>query len=659
MFYAKFCVLILSLLSLFGASVFLSPMSYAVADSTNQGRWTTPTENNLPDRQVPGFLVNLGPTGARAVLTQTTFIVRYVFASSPAVSRLMLEDVITGVFGRPFAAHRFNGGHGYEGPIMDFGNAIEQAEGSDGKLVLNVLRGTTAMNITIDLDPIGSFSSTFPLSCPKSTTLRGNALQYFIDHPDSQNVWQSHARAAVTLALLTSDVPTQQYAGKSMALSWSRENPDAGTWTWNLSHQLITICEYYRLTQDASVLPKIKTLVEYLEKAQYSGHIVVWDPAGGADAAQQLYSGGFGHAPYIPGLGENGGYGPNGYGPMQNSTILALTAWQCAARCGVRLKPDHVQRAMNFIHRGTNAAGYVAYGGEFTMNNGPVDAVAWKNSTGGDNYVGRTGAAMIAHKLSPELAESAAYIFTYKSYCKSAYKSLPDGHADSNLGLFWGLLGVATSGENVVMRTVFDYHKAFINMMRCHDGSFVLLPGRDYADNGYYMASRYHPTATMALVLGLSTPTLMIQGVVAPVTAPENHAPVLIVPIPNQTWDGSGSKSSSFANETFTDDDGDALTYRATLDGVALPSWMMIDSASRTLSGNPPSSAEGTHTVVVTADDSYGGTATDTFKVTVTNANDPAAEKKCGLGAISAFSGLFLLLGLMQFLRRGRRQWQL
>ena len=113
MFYAKFCVLILSLLSLFGASVFLSPMSYAVADSTNQGRWTTPTENNLPDRQVPGFLVNLGPTGARAVLTQTTFIVRYVFASSPAVSRLMLEDVITGVFGRPFAAHRFKIGRAH------------------------------------------------------------------------------------------------------------------------------------------------------------------------------------------------------------------------------------------------------------------------------------------------------------------------------------------------------------------------------------------------------------------------------------------------------------------------------------------------------------------------------------------------------------------
>ena len=57
----------------------------------------------------------------------------------------------------------------------------------------------------------------------------------------------------------------------------------------------------------------------------------------------------------------------------------------------------------------------------------------------------------------------------------------------------------------------------------------------------------------------------------------------------------------------------------------------------------------------MTASDSYGGTATDTFDLTITNANDPSADssdKKCGLGSIAAFSGLFLLLGLMQLLVR-------
>jgi len=198
---------------------------------------------------------------------------------------------------------------------------------------------------------------------------------------------------------------------------------------------------------------------------------------------------------------------------MQHTTCLAVIGWQLAGRCGIEAGPDCIKRSLAFIHRGTNAAGYVAYGGEFTLNNGFVDSVAWKKSAGGDNDVGRSGAAIVAHKLSPEFAESAEYLPKYAGYLKHAFKSLPDGHADSNLGIIWGLMGAAASEDTAALRANLDCHKAFFNMMRCHDGSFVLLPGRDYADNGYYMASRYHPTATLALVFGLSNPKLLIQGI--------------------------------------------------------------------------------------------------------------------------------------------------
>ena len=498
------------------ASCYWGPGASAVTDKENRGRWNKPTSNDLPDKEVPGFLVNLGPTGARAVLTGNSFIVKYIFKESPAVGRLKLDDEIIGVFGKPFTAHRFTGGHGYEGPIMEFGEAIEKAEGRDGKLVLNLRNGSDMKDVTIDLEKLGSFSATFPYKCKKSALIRAKALKYFADHPESRG-GQPHTRSAVTLALLTSDDPQQHAMGKEMAQKWSGQSPGPGTWTWDLSYQLITLSEYHLMTQDTSVLPMIKTVVDYLEKAQYSGHILVWGPKGDkhlekheyakVDAAQQLYNGGFGHTPYTPGAGRNG------YGPMQYTTILAVTAWQLAGRCGVDAKPDSIKRAMEFIHRGTNAAGYVAYGGEFTLNAGLVDAVAWKNSSGGENYVGRTGAAIIAHKLSPEFADSADYLVKYRSYAKKAVKSMPDGHADSNLGIFWGLMGAAAAEDETVMRTTFDYHKAFFNMMRCFDGSFVLLPGRDYADHGYYTASRYHPTASMALAYGLNNPKLLIQGI--------------------------------------------------------------------------------------------------------------------------------------------------
>ncbi|HEY3318995.1 MAG TPA: DUF6288 domain-containing protein [Planctomycetota bacterium] len=490
----------------------------AIKDKENQGRWTTPTANNTPDKEVPGFLVNLGPTGARAILTDKTFVVKYIFKDSPAAGKLKLDDVITGVAGKPFSAHTFGGGpHGYEGPIMDFGNGIEAAEGKDGKLVLDVTRGAENTKVTVDLEPIGTFSPTYPIQCKKSELLRARALKYFETHPESQGVWQSHAHMAVTLALLTSDDPKQLAIGKKMAQKWGTEQPGAGTWTWNLSHQLITVSEYYLMTKDTSVLPTIKTLVTALEHAQYQGKIVCWGPKGDkalekedfakVDALQQLYDGGFGHGPYIAEVGKNG------YGPMQYTTCLAIIGWQLAARCGVEPGPERMKRSLEFNHRCTNAAGAVGYGGEFCLNAGIQDPEKYKKSTGGDNYVGRVGCALIAHKLSPEFADSADYIKKFRGYLKHAFKSLPDGHADSNLGIIWGMLGAGASEDEAAFRAMADYHKAWFNMMRCHDGSFVLLPGRDYADNGYYMASRYHPTGTMALIFGLGNPKLLIQGV--------------------------------------------------------------------------------------------------------------------------------------------------
>jgi hypothetical protein len=486
---------------------------HAIKDRDNQGRWAKPTVNNSPDKEVPGFLVNLGPTGARAILTERTFIVKHVFKGSPAEGRLRLDDVIVGAFGKPFAAHTFGGSpHGYEGPIMDLGLAVERAEGKDGKLPLDVVRGGAPVEVRIDLEPLGAFSPTFPDRCPKSERVRARALKYLAESPDATSVGQAHARSAVALALLAAEVPAQQAAGRRMALAWNQV-PGPGTWTWDLSFQLITLSEYHLQTGDAAVLSTIRSLCALLRQAQYDGHILAWDPKeAGVDAAQQLYRGGFGHGPYQPGLNKNG------YGPMQYTTIFAVIAWQLAERCGAKPDPRGVRLAYDFIHRGTNASGYVAYGGEFTLNSGLVDPVAWKKSRSGDNYVGRAGASLIAHRLGTEQPDAAEYADLNRGYLQKAYRSLPDGHADSNLGILWGLLGAAAAGDEATLRTTMDYHKAWFNMMRGHDGSFVLLPGRDYADDGYYMASRYHPTATLALVLGLASPKLLVQGV--PVAIP-------------------------------------------------------------------------------------------------------------------------------------------
>jgi hypothetical protein len=399
--------------------------------------------------------------------------------------------------------------------------------------VLNVTRDAKKVDVTLPLEPIGSFNAAFPFNCEKSAYLRGKALQYLADHYEDVS-GGAHNRSVVALALLTSDDPKQNSIGKSMCKKWSEEitearsnkiDPGNGTWTWTMAYQIITLGEYYLMYKDASVLPTIQIASDFLKKSQYSGRILVWGPKGDkalskvsyekVDTAQQLYDGGFGHTQYIPGYNATGsGWGPNGYGPMQYPTALAVIAWQIADRCGVKVDADRIKRAIEFIHRGSNAAGAVAYGGEFTILFGDLkDPEKYKASKHGDDYVGRSGATLIAHKLSPEYSDSIEYISTYRHYLSSAHKSLPDGHADTNMGVLWGLLGSGASEDDKTLRTMLDYHKAYFNMARCFDGSYVTQPGRNYADGGYYSSSRYHSTATMALTYGLVNPKLRIQGI--------------------------------------------------------------------------------------------------------------------------------------------------
>ena len=263
------------LISLCLVSIATCPTSFAVSDESNQGRWAKPTDC-AADKQVPGFLVNLGPTGARAELTKNnTFIVRYIFKDSPAVGHLKIGDEITGVFGKPFSPHHYKG-YGYEGPIMDFGEAIEKAEGKDGKLILNLTPGSTpspkseekggkeakktsttstsatSNNVVIELEAIGTFSATFPMLCRKSEILRAKALKYFVDHPEYRGD-HSPSRAAICLAFFTSDDVKHQAIGKEMILRWASEIPGPNLWNWNISYQMITLSEYYLATKDAAV----------------------------------------------------------------------------------------------------------------------------------------------------------------------------------------------------------------------------------------------------------------------------------------------------------------------------------------------------------------------------------------------------------------------
>jgi YD repeat-containing protein len=103
-----------------------------------------------------------------------------------------------------------------------------------------------------------------------------------------------------------------------------------------------------------------------------------------------------------------------------------------------------------------------------------------------------------------------------------------------------------------------------------------------------------------------------------------NHAPVLAQPVSDQHVAQGEPLNFVIPAATFTDtDSGDSLTYAASLaDGAVLPSWISFDAVSRTFTGTPANADVGALDLKITATDSHGVSASDTFTLGVTNVND-------------------------------------
>ena len=98
-----------------------------------------------------------------------------------------------------------------------------------------------------------------------------------------------------------------------------------------------------------------------------------------------------------------------------------------------------------------------------------------------------------------------------------------------------------------------------------------------------------------------------------------NNPPRVANVIPDGAATAGMAFSYTFPANTFSDADGDNLTYTAAEpDGSALPPWLSFNAGTRTFSGTPRSADVGTLSVEVTADDGNDGTVSDTFDIVVT-----------------------------------------
>ncbi|GBG15902.1 uncharacterized protein NMK_3520, partial [Novimethylophilus kurashikiensis] len=124
-----------------------------------------------------------------------------------------------------------------------------------------------------------------------------------------------------------------------------------------------------------------------------------------------------------------------------------------------------------------------------------------------------------------------------------------------------------------------------------------------------------------------------------------NHAPTVANLIADQTTSTSSAFSFTVPSNTFTDADGNALTYSAKLStGTALPSWLTFNATTHTFTGTPPATAEGILSVRVIATDTHSASVSVVFTISIAGGNDvingtSANDILAGLGGNDTLSG--------------------
>jgi Ca2+-binding RTX toxin-like protein len=114
-----------------------------------------------------------------------------------------------------------------------------------------------------------------------------------------------------------------------------------------------------------------------------------------------------------------------------------------------------------------------------------------------------------------------------------------------------------------------------------------------------------------------------------------NRNPVVAAPLADQTWREGQASSYQFSAASFTDPDGDTLSYSAsTSSGLSLPSWLSFSASTRSFSGTPPAGAADV-TVRVTANDGHGHSVSDDFVI----ATPPTASSLLTAEAIFRSAG--------------------
>lgn len=412
------------------------------------------------DRKGVPASVPLGITGAQMAkdyIGRQDFLIVGVQPGTPAAGKLKAGDIVVGANGWLIIDP--------EDPRPEMGYALvnSQTPQLGGILALHVVRDGKGVNVKLDLGETTPYSETWPYDCKKTKRIRAAAVRLVLAKgPRAEKLRALHSGGGFWTPLFL--MASGDKDAMARVTEWIRlttkpasEYPTEvkGGRSWLAGYELLNVAEYYLLTRDAAVLPRMQYLTRVLEKIQFP-------------------SGGWSHG------------APPGYGEINNAGLACFIALILARESGVKI--DKVKFAKS-----------IRYFGKYCGTNFPY-GLGTPGGRSGRMDNGTHGMAAIAFGLLGEekMARRWARPLCYM------WMGRERGHAEGIFSPAWGMIGADWSTREefqMFMKHMLWYYE----LCRTPEGGFVFMRG-----------TRFHypggVTPAMAMFLFLPEHRLRILG---------------------------------------------------------------------------------------------------------------------------------------------------
>ncbi len=358
---------------------------------TDGGHYTErPMFQSRPNPASERYFGGIGTTGLKPrIYPGVVLKVEEMAPGSPSEGKFAKGEIITGINGTELKGLN---------PFVAMGNALTKAEATDGKMVFDVTSadGTTQRKETVTIPVLGAYSKTWPLDCPKSKRIIGEAAAFYSD--PSKFKEDGIPGALVCLFLLSTDDDKYLPQVKAYFDGFPKDVKAIGDHTWNNGYNGIACGEYYLRTGDKSVLPIMQ---HYCDDAK----------------ARQKFDCGWTH--WSNGISP--GYVAGGL--LHAAGAQLLTTLLLGKECGVNVDDQTLLNALRHFYRFAGHGG-VAYGDH--------------RPEGGFGSNGKDGMIAAAMMIASG-AEGDTTIYQQAAKCLAmtmieSYPGLAMGHGDEGRG---------------------------------------------------------------------------------------------------------------------------------------------------------------------------------------------------------------------------------